>query len=102
MTNEEQFEISEQPNPTCPMIDSVIKRANEIMRTVRGYNKANEEELRSMVDEVDTSIRYFEDKLNDIRHNVERIRTWGQEWKEEALYLSKQLEARDAPKENDE
>ena len=102
MTNEEQFEISEQPNPTCPMIDSVIKRAKEIMKTIRGYGKADEEELRSMVDDVDTSIRYFEDELNDIRRNVEMIRSWGQEWKDEALYLSKQLKARDAQKENGE
>ena len=102
MTNEEAFEVSKQPNPTCPMIDSLIKRANEIMKTVRGYSKADEEELRSMVDGVDTLISYFEDELNDIRHHVEMIRTWGQEWKDVALNLSEKLEACDDPKENDE
>lgn len=95
MTNEEAFEVREQPAPTCPMIDSLIKRSNEIMKTIRGYNRANEEELRLMVDDVDTSIRYFEDQLNEIRSHVEDIRSWGQDWKDVALDLSEKLEACD-------
>lgn len=95
MTNEEYFEVSKQPEPTCPMIDSLIKRANEIMKTIAGYNRMNEDELLSAVDDVDTLIRYFEDELNGIRHHVEKIRSWGQEWKDVALDLSEQLDVCD-------
>jgi len=95
MTNEEYFEVSEQPEPTCPMIDSLIKRANEIMKTIAGYDRMNEDELLSAVDDVDTSIRYFEDQLNEIRSHVEDIRSWGQDWKDVALDLSEKLEAYD-------
>lgn len=95
MTNEEAFNVSEQPEPTCPMIDSLIKKANEIMRTIAGYNRMNEDELLSVVDDVDMLIRCFEDELNGIRHHVEKIRSWGQEWKDVALDLSEKLEACD-------
>lgn len=87
MTNEETFKVREQPSPTCPMIDGLIKRVNWIERQIKGYNAAEENELREMVDSVDTEISYFTDNLEKIRSHVETIRAWGQDWKEIALHL---------------
>lgn len=91
MTNEEAFKVREQPVPTCPMIDDLIKMVNSIERQIKGYKTAEENELREMVDSVDTDISYFTDKLENIRRHVETIRAWGQDWKETTLNLSEHL-----------
>lgn len=92
MTNEEVFKIKKQPEPTCPMIDGLIKRVNSIERQIKGYNAAEENELREMVDSVDTEMGGFNDKLEDIRRHVESIRAWGQDWKDTALHFKECLD----------
>mgnify|MGYP001767605956 CR=1 FL=1 len=88
-TNEERFGIIKQPKDTCPMIDELIKKIRQIQSDIKGYSKAEPEELLDMVDSVDTEISYFESNLEEIRTNTQAIRSWGNEWKQKAIELQK-------------
>ena len=88
-TSEELYGISKQPAETCPIIDEALRELGEIARRIRGYEKADESELRDMLSEVETRIGYL-DGWNrtglheDIRKNTTAIRAWGKEWKDYA------------------
>jgi len=85
--SEKRYGISKQPEPTCPMIDKVIGEIEAIQKAIRGYEKADEEELRDMLSTVESNIGslvgyYKTGLMEDIRRNVDAIRNWGQEWKD--------------------
>lgn len=88
-TNEDRFGIIKQPKDTCPMIDELIKKIRRIQSDIKGYSKAEPEELMEMVDNVDTETSYFESDLEEIRTNAQAIRSWGNEWKQKAIELQK-------------
>ncbi len=88
-TSEAVFGICEQPPPTCPLINDALDRVNKLQKTIRGYERADEGELRNMVDEVETHLGYLSGYgrsglLEEIRERAEQIRAWGQEWKDAA------------------
>lgn len=88
-TSEELYGISKQPAETCPIIDEALRELAAIARRIRGYEKADESELRDMLSDVETRIGYLDGwnrtgLLEDIRKNVTAIRAWGQEWKDYA------------------
>lgn len=88
-TSEELYGISKQPAETCPIIDEALRELGAIARRIRGYEKADESELRDMLSDVETHIGYLDGwnrtgLLEDIRRNVTAIRAWGQEWKDYA------------------
>ena len=88
-TSEELYGISKQPTETCPIIDEALRELGEIARRIRGYEKADEYELRDMLSDVETRIGYLDGwnrtgLLEDIRKNTTAIRAWGQEWKDYA------------------
>lgn len=99
MTSESQRDIPPQPKDTCPMINYVIKDLATIIKAIRGYRNADEDELRDMVDNVDTYINQ-EDAMEEIRTNAMLIRAWGEAWKQYALEIESELEELKLEKEN--
>ena len=93
MTSETVHDIAKQPEPTCPMIDEVIKSLRSAERAMRKFDKCDDpSELRDMLDNVHTELFHWsttEDKLEAIRKHVESIRAWGEEWKQYALSLDR-------------
>ena len=86
-TSEYVFGISKQPLDTCPMIDEAVKDITEIYKTIRNYERADEDELRDMLSTVEHKLSYLvgygnQGLLEDIRQNAASIRQWGQEWKD--------------------
>ena len=84
-TSEEIFEISKQPEATCPMIDKIITAIESVEKLVKkpryGWEGVDVEDLLS---DVEYELFGLASDMEEIRDNVELIRTWGQEWKIEA------------------
>lgn len=85
MTSEEEFKLPKQPNETCPMIDSIVKKINSIEKLAFRYENCDDDELKSRLSEIECLISGVEDKLEEIRRHTEAIRSWGQAWKEKAF-----------------
>lgn len=69
------------------MIDEALTEIKEIERRIRGYEKAEESELRDMISDIEIRLGQLSGYRNtglleDIRKNVTEIRAWGQEWKD--------------------
>lgn len=96
MTSEEQNDISEQPAPTCPMIDEIILNIRDAERAIKGYEKTDDaDELRQMIESVEFEIDII-DKLERIRRHVELIRKWGEEWKQLAISIAAEIQESEA------
>jgi len=85
--SEKRYGITKQPPPTCDIINKVISEVEDCQRELRGYEKAEEEELRDMLSRIESNLCSLvgyrkEGHLEDIRRNAEAIRGWGQEWKD--------------------
>lgn len=93
MSSEKEHDITEQPDPTCPMIDALIKKLKSAERSMSKFPKCDDiEQMRDMLDSVHTELFHWssaESSLEDIRSHVESIRAWGEEWKQYALQLAK-------------
>lgn len=89
-TSEEVHGIREQPAPTCPMLDSVIRDLQKAMQDLHRWERDKEdaEALANRCEYAEWHIGSIEEKLEKIRGHVEEIRAWGQEWKD----LAKELE----------
>lgn len=86
-TSEYRFGISKQPPNTCPLIDKAHVYVEKIYQAMRGYEKADEDELRDILSTVEHNLAYLigygnQGLLEDIRQNAAAIRQWGQEWKD--------------------
>ena len=95
-TSEETHGITAQPPPGCPLIDAAIEAMDKVLLKTHNYEKckgeADIEELQSMLWEVEYIVSDYSargDKLNEIRHRLEEVRAWGEEWKQYALELAK-------------
>lgn len=97
MSSESERDIARQPEPTCPMIDEVIKALHNAASHIRGYERCDSvEELRDRIDSLERELFFWgsaEDQLEKIRKHVECIRIWGEEWKQYALDMEGRVEA---------
>lgn len=94
-TSEQRYGIPRQPAETCPLInsviDSVVEAVTDIRRAIRGFERADELDLREMIRDVERivdSLYELQGKnsvLEKIRSSNGDIREWGQAWKELAL-----------------
>jgi hypothetical protein len=95
MTTEQERDISKQPEPTCPMIDEVIKSLRAADSHTKGYARCDDvEQLREMISCVESELFCWgsgEEQLEKIRKHVESIRQWGEEWKQYALSIEQQV-----------
>ena len=84
LTSEELYGISEHPKPTCPMIDAVITDLRKCDREMNRWerHKDDAEYLAQVLDTVAWIIGNMEPDLEKIRDNADKIRGWGQEWKD--------------------
>jgi len=83
-TSEQLYGISEQPKPTCPIIDAVIANLRKCDREMNRWerHKDDAEYLAQVLDTVAWIIGNIEPDIEKIRVNADKIRGWGQEWKE--------------------
>ena len=90
VTSEQIHGVPDQPPPTCPLVDKAIQVVEQIQRDIKGFDRADESELRDMLSWVD---RWLADlvgyrgngMLEDIRTANSKVREWGQGWKDLAL-----------------
>jgi hypothetical protein len=90
ITNEQRFGVSAQPAETCPTINKAIATVCDLMDTIRRRERADEAELRQMLDSVEWGLAELvgfrsNGLLEDLRKSNTAIRDWGQEWKSLAL-----------------
>ena len=86
-TSEALYGVSKQPPDTCPLINEAIKDVDRVFKIIRGYERADESELRDMLSSVETHLSSLcgygnSGLLEDIRKRTIEIRAWGQEWKD--------------------
>ena len=92
MTSEQRFDIPDQPENTCPMIDRVLKDIETVFKEMRHYKRCKDvEALHDIIDSIDSALFSTEGVVRDIRTNVENIRAWGQAWKNAAKELEAQV-----------
>lgn len=83
-TSEQLFGIEEPPPYQCSNIDKVIKGLRSAEKTAsRNYSHSEEDELRSALSDIEHDLWNLESEVEDIRKECERIREWGQAWKEQ-------------------
>jgi DNA repair exonuclease SbcCD ATPase subunit len=89
-TSEERLGIREQPDPTCPMLDSVIRELQRATKELDRWQRDKEdaEALATRCEYAEWRLGGIEEELEKIRSHVSEIRAWGQEWKD----LAKELE----------
>lgn len=98
MTSEKEYEITKQPEETCPLVDKAIKAVTLAQDHLSGYEKLEEAELKHVIWLVELELGEIvgyrgQGSLEDIRESNQRLRQWGQEWKEKALELDEELES---------
>jgi len=104
MTSEEKYGISEQPDDTCPLINHAQDCIKDMMNTFpssRMMRNADEEELRGMLQDAEETVNWegekADEKLEEIRERVTKIRAWGQDWKDFAKDMAGQVDAVQTP-----
>ena len=98
-TSEKLFGIEEQPEQSCPKIDEGIRAWYSVQRDIEGYCKDLKrcdtvEEAETIGGDIDWAIGSLDivEKYEELRKQCERIRTWGQGWKDLAKYLLERQE----------
>ena len=93
MTSEEKLEIPPQPQPSCRRINQAIKDVRKAIFYAKSAIKAIEEEdTKSMVEDIESSLCGLEDDFEFCRSQAEDIREWGDEWKVLAKRLVQEYE----------
>jgi hypothetical protein len=69
------------------MINDAIESVTKLQRRIRGYERADEDELRDMLSDVEYLLSELSGYggsgvLEDLRERIEEVRAWGQEWKD--------------------
>lgn len=82
MASEELYGISEQPAPTCPKVDLVIRSMRKALAALNGWKRMDEDELRSACDYAEWHISNAEGEIDEVRFHAAKIRAWGQGWKD--------------------
>lgn len=91
-TSEDLFGISKQPKEQCSSIDKIIsqlvdssKEIKAVWQYLRDVKEA--ESCLSTLDWAEYDIRNLESNMEEIRTNIEKLRYWGEEWKDFAKQL---------------
>lgn len=84
MSSENLYGIVEQPGPTCDLIGPIHQEIKKMKLQCRNWynNKENAEYLADLVDNFEYLVDEIDAKLQDITKHVEKIRAWGQDWKD--------------------
>ncbi len=85
--SETLYGISRQPAPACPTINAAIDDVVKLQRRIKGYERAEEDELRDMLSDVEYLLGELcgygrTGTLEDLRDRITDVRAWGQEWKD--------------------
>lgn len=101
-TSESLHEISAQPGPTCPLIDEALREVAKCLSVLRGYERAEEDELRDKLSDIESRLSTLSGwgnsgLLEDIRARTIAIRQWGQEWKDLAICYAPAPETTSTP-----
>jgi predicted nucleic acid-binding Zn-ribbon protein len=80
-TSEEMFGIDSPPDYQCPLIDEIIKAIKEIEHNARVGRYDEFEDLKDKLENIDYHIYDLESKLEELRENIDRLRSWGIAWK---------------------
>ncbi len=86
-TSEDLFDISEPPEYQCKKIDSLIDKVKIIYKVSRGYERMDEDELKSVLSDVSWEFDGMDREIEELREAIENLRQWGYEWKEFAKEL---------------
>ena len=82
LTSEQRLGWSAVPAHQCPDIDYVVKAINSCEKMLRKHNRLDEDELRSLCDDIEYELSGLVNRIGDIRTACDGIRTWGQSWKD--------------------
>jgi len=84
MTSEKQYGIVEQPGPTCDLIAPIHVKIKHIQQQCRNWQKYKDdtEYLSELVDNFEYLVDEIDSELQNITTHVEKIRAWGQDWKD--------------------
>jgi hypothetical protein len=86
ISSEKLFGIDEQLEPQCQIINMMQKNINRGLNEIISCEKSlnNIEDMGSIVSDLNDGISYFwnlENDLEQLRHSIESIRSWGEGWK---------------------
>lgn len=100
LTSEMYYGVSPQPPDTCPMIDRGLEGLKNMTKNNPRdslIRRADEDELRGMLEEVSYTNGYYygdvEQAFEEVRNNASKLRAWGQEWKELAKESTEKVES---------
>ena len=103
-TSESFYELPKQPRETCPIIDDGLKALKNMMDNKprdRYVTRAEEDELRSMLESLCGDIDYYSESVEDsfeaCRQQAIDLREWGQSWKDLAKDNLDKVESIDGP-----
>ena len=91
-TSEDLFDFEEQPKEQCPLINEVISQLVDNSKEVKDVwqNLRDVEGAEGYLGDLywaEYNIRNLESNMEEIRTNIEKLRAWGEEWKDFAKQL---------------
>lgn len=90
-TSEDEYGIPKQPPDTCPMIDEIYHEIKYVCAHSADYRKIEDiEEVRNIAAEFEDTLDSID--LEKIRTNAEKLREWGQAWKDFAKERVREIE----------
>ena len=83
--SEKIFGISLPPDHQCPQIDKIIKISNDCEKYAASISKEIDiVEAQATANDIEWNISEVPLKMEELRKNIELLRTWGEEWKQVA------------------
>ena len=92
MTSEVRLGITKQPADSCPLINEALGALKEADAHLRKPDTEYPDQMESDMSDAEWHIDQAKSKLEEIREANEKIRAWGQEWKDLAKKLSESHE----------
>jgi hypothetical protein len=86
-TSEERYGIVAQPEPTCPTVDAVLVSIKDAESRLKRWDRMDLDELRSAADYTEWYLDRARESLEEVREANQRLRAWGEEWKQKAKEL---------------
>lgn len=101
MTHEADHDIHDEPQHTCPLIDKAIKKLEAASKAMRRYERLDDpDELKGVIRDIESDLFGYSDDveslLEKVRANAEAIREWGGAWRERAVALKEELDAKES------